>query len=416
MKKTVFLRTFGCQMNARDSEVICGLLRAKSYELTTNQNEADIVLFNTCSVRQHAEDKVWSAIGQFTRHQKNQNTKNKELRATSYELKRPIIGIIGCMAQSYKDEIFRRAPAVDIVCGPSCIDELPKLINAVTKSPSHQVTSQKQKNKTCLKVDEKTRPDKIYHLGFREKKDHAYVVISEGCDNYCSYCVVPYARGRLRHRPASAIIREIKAAVAAGVRDVTLLGQNVNSYDSVERIAYSVEKKNKKIEKVNFVGLLKKISAIKDIKTLSFMTSHPKDTTRELLEAIRDIPMMRKYLHVPVQSGSDRILKAMNRGYTVKKYLETVDDYRQIVYNGQLSTDIIVGFPGETKEDFEATRSLMERVGFDTAYIFKYSPRPHTKAKDMADDVLRLEKERRHAILLELQRKISSQKKKTKIE
>jgi tRNA-2-methylthio-N6-dimethylallyladenosine synthase len=372
-QKKIFLATYGCQMNVRDSEVVKGLLLAEGYEMTDDPKKADILLFNTCSVRQHAEDKVWSEIGRLGRG------------------KRRTIGLLGCMAQNYKKEAFSRSPGVDIVCGPSEIDNIALYLEEALK-----------KQEKVLAVRERPRAEEIYHAGFYEEKDHAYIVVSEGCDNFCSYCVVPYVRGRLRHRPADAIVREARAAVDAGISRITLLGQNVSAYgaDGAENGV------------CGFPELLEKVSKIKGLKSLSFITSHPKDTKKELFEAMRDIPVVRKYLHMPAQSGSDRVLAMMNRGYTAKIYRELVDLYRSIVYNGELSSDFIVGFPTESEEDFRATYELAKDVRFDSAFIFKYSARPHTKAAQLADDVPQATKKRRHAELLELQKNISQSLKK----
>ncbi|MDD2866004.1 MAG: tRNA (N6-isopentenyl adenosine(37)-C2)-methylthiotransferase MiaB [Candidatus Omnitrophica bacterium] len=360
-------------MNVRDSEVVKGLLLAEGYEMTDDPKKADILLFNTCSVRQHAEDKVWSEIGRLGRG------------------KRRTIGLLGCMAQNYKKEVFSRSPGVDIVCGPSEIDNIALYLEEALK-----------KQEKVLAVRERPRAEEIYHAGFYEEKDHAYIVVSEGCDNFCSYCVVPYVRGRLRHRPADAIVREARAAVDAGISRITLLGQNVSAYgaDGAENRV------------CGFPELLEKVAKIKGLKSLSFITSHPKDTKKELFEAMRDIPVVRKYLHMPAQSGSDRVLAMMNRGYTAKIYRELVDLYRSIVYNGELSSDFIVGFPTESEEDFRATYELAKDVRFDSAFIFKYSARPHTKAAQLADDVPQATKKRRHAELLELQKNISQSLKK----
>ena len=367
LPKKVYIRTFGCQMNVRDSEVVKGLLLAEGYKLVDDDAAADVILYNTCSVRQHAEDKVWSQIGKHGNHPNNK-----------------IIGVIGCMAQNYKKEIFKRAPVVDIVCGPSNIDNIALYLGQALRS-----------KEAVLGADEKKRKDNIYHTGFYEDKDHAYVVISEGCDNFCSYCVVPYVRGRLRHREHGKILKEVSDAVGQGVNSITLLGQNVSSYvDSG----------------IDFTELLKMVSGIPGIKSLTFLTSHPKNTKQELFRIMAQTPVIKKQLHLPVQSGSDKVLKAMNRGYTVKKYIEMVDQYRGIVYNGKLSTDIIVGFPKETEKDFEKTLSLVREVRFDAAYIFKYSPRPNTKAAAYEDDVLPETKQRRHAELLKLQKEISRSK------
>ena len=303
--------------------------------------------------------------------------------------------MIGCMAQNYKNEIFKRAPQVDIVCGPSNIDNIALYLEEAIRE-----------KKNVLGVDERKRKDAIYHTGFYEEKNHAYVVISEGCDNFCSYCVVPYVRGRLRHRAADEILTEVKEAIAGGIENITLLGQNVNSYLVVFSPKFQGSSR-----KIDFVELLRRVSEIKGVKSLSFITSHPKDISIELFKLMADTPVIKKYLHLPVQSGSDRILKLMNRQYTKKKYSEIIDQYRCLVYNGNLSTDIIVGFPTETEEDFNGTLDLVKRVRFDSAYIFKYSPRPGTKASLMKDDVAQKEKERHHAVLLNLQKEISKGKK-----
>jgi tRNA-2-methylthio-N6-dimethylallyladenosine synthase len=379
-------------MNVRDSQVIQGLLRAQGYVLTDNPQSADIILFNTCSVRQRAEERVWSELGRF-RRTSDGGWVIKSSDHTPYALRhKPVIGVIGCMAQNYKDEIFKKAPHVDIVCGPSEIGNIALYLQEAIRS-----------KKLITAVTHKRRQEKIYHTGFHETSDHAYVVISEGCDNYCSYCVVPYVRGRLRHRSAASVLKEIKIAIQNGIHNITLLGQNVNSY-----VHGPVTGK----KQVDFVSLLKKISTVEGIHSLGFLTCHPKDTTRRLFDFMGRNPLVKKSLHMPFQSGSNRILQKMKRGYTVKKYLALVDDYRAIVYNGQLSTDVIVGFPGEREEDFQATRRLMEKVRFDMAFIFKYSPRPHTRAALLEDDVPQAVKERRNNELLNLQRTISHEKKK----
>ncbi|MDD5020390.1 MAG: tRNA (N6-isopentenyl adenosine(37)-C2)-methylthiotransferase MiaB [Candidatus Omnitrophica bacterium] len=362
----MYIRTIGCQMNTRDSEVVKGLLSVEGYEMTDDPKKADVVLFNTCSVRDHAEQRVWSGIGLLSR-KKN----------------RPLIGILGCMAQNFKQEIFQRARAVDLVCGPAEIDNIALYLEEALK-----------RQDKVLAVGERRRRGEIYHTGFYDKRNHAYIVVSEGCDNYCSYCVVPYVRGRLRHRPAEEIVREAQAAVDAGITSITLLGQNVSAYLTEDRVC-------------GFPALLEKVAKVKGLKSLSFITSHPKDTKKELFEAMRDIPVVRKYLHMPAQSGSDRVLAMMNRGYTAKIYRELVDLYCSIVYNGELSSDFIVGFPTESEEDFRATHELVKGVRFDSAFIFKYSARPHTKAAELPDDVPQGTKKRRHAELLELQKSIS---------
>ncbi|MFA5356730.1 MAG: tRNA (N6-isopentenyl adenosine(37)-C2)-methylthiotransferase MiaB [Candidatus Omnitrophota bacterium] len=370
-KISVFLRTFGCQMNIRDSEVISGLLIREGFRIADDPAQADIVLFNTCSVRQHAEDKVWSEAG----------------RVSGFP-KRPVIGIVGCMAQNYKEKIFERSPSVDFAVGPSDIHKIPRIIQSLSAGSPFE--------RKIWETDGEIRPEQIYHTGFYEDKAHAYVVISEGCSNFCSYCVVPYVRGALRNRSYKDILKEIEGAISAGITSITLLGQNVNSYRDGD---------------MDFSGLIGRVNLIKGLKEFSFITSHPRDTGRALFEAMAKAEKLKKYLHLPAQSGSDRVLGMMNRGYNRNFYLDLADNYRRIVKRGALTTDIIVGFPTETEEDFQDTRGLVLEVEFDSAYIFKYSPRPHTGAASLPDDVKREEKERRHKVILDIQKDISRKKK-----
>jgi len=385
--KKVFIRTFGCQMNVRDSEVICGLLEREGYKITTEPDRADILLLNTCSVRQHAEDKVWSQIGRY-------KAKGPSLPLRTNYPRHKIIGVIGCMAQSYKEEIFERAPQVDFVVGPQDISKIPSIINKLLTDNRQLKTNLFERK--IFETDGKIRPEEIYHTGFYEDKRHAYVVISEGCSNFCSYCVVPYVRGPLRNRNYKDILEEIEEVIDKGITKITLLGQNVNAY----------EYKN-----VNFVRLVEFVNSLKGLKEFSFITSYPRDTTLDLFKAMAYSEKLKKYLHLPVQSGSDRILKLMNRGYIRKFYLDLVDNYRKIVKNAVLTTDIIVGFPSEAEDDFQETYDLVKRLVFDSAFIFKYSPRPHTEAQNFVDDVTNTEKERRHRLVLDLQKSISKRKK-----
>ena len=376
-------------MNVRDSEVISGLLKKEGYKIIDDPEKADIVIFNTCSVRQHAEDKVWSGIGSIVQG------KRKIVQRQSPAGRVPdkkIIGVIGCMAQNYKESIFERAPNVDFVVGPSDIAKIPEIIKKRGKNGDSPRFSNQRK---IWETDGGIRPEEIYHTGFYEDKEHAYVVISEGCSNFCSYCVVPYVRGELHNRDYRDILKEIKEAVDKGITKITLLGQNVNAYNS----------------QVNFVELLRLVDNIQGLKEFGFITSHPKDTSIELFKAMADSEKLKKYLHLPVQSGSDRILKLMNRGYTRKFYLDLINNYRRIVKEAVLTTDIIVGFPSEKGEDFQDTYNLVKDIQFNSAFIFKYSVRLNTEAAKLVDDVAKEEKERRHGLILELQKKISKNKK-----
>jgi len=405
-KKKVFIRTFGCQMNVRDSEVICGLLREQGYEIIVEPDQADAVIFNTCSVRQHAEDKVWSDIGNIV---KKTRIKDKGSRVKGGWLKgeRPLVGLVGCMAQNYKESAFERSEHVDFVAGPSDIAKIPEIIETLFQgqAPLRRVSGNVKAEtvpvyrglyaRKIWETEGQVRPEEIYHTGFYEDKEHAYVVISEGCSNYCSYCIVPYVRGKLHNRGHRDILKEINEAVDKGISRITLLGQNVNAYKHGD---------------VDFIGLIDEVNRIKGLKEFSFVTSHPRDTSVRLFKAMADCDKLKKYLHLPVQSGSDKLLEKMNRGYTSKFYRDLVEDYRKIVKDGLLSTDIIVGFSSETEDDFKATYGLMDAVKFDCAYIFKYSPRPQSAAFGWVDDVDKAEKERRHKLILDLQRKISKGK------
>ncbi|MBI4972926.1 MAG: MiaB/RimO family radical SAM methylthiotransferase, partial [Candidatus Omnitrophica bacterium] len=322
---------------------------------------------------------------------------------------------VGCMAQEHKENIFQRASNVNFAVGPSDIAKIPEIIEKVTKSPSHQVTSKNLFETKIWETNGEARPEEIYHSGFYQDKEHAYVVISEGCSNFCSYCVVPYVRGALRNRNYKDILKEIEEAVDRGITNITLLGQNVNSYVSNPKSQTKNQKPNSKIQNIDnemdFIKLLKIVNAVKGLREFSFITSHPKDTSIDLFKAMAECEKLKKYLHLPVQSGSDRILELMNRGYTKKFYLDLIDNYRKIVKGGVLTTDIIVGFPTESKEDFEDSHNLVKDIQFNAAYIFKYSPRPQTEAAKMNDDVPREEKEYRHKLILELQKDISKKKK-----
>jgi len=375
MSKKVFIRTFGCQMNARDSEVVAGILMDAGYRLSDSADKADVVLFNSCSVRKHAEDRLFGNIA--------------ELKGLKKKRPRLVIALMGCTAQNYKHNIFKKAPLVDIVCGPGNEFDLPVLIENFLKTRSRIVA--------VNKVDKK-RPE--VSTGYRNAGKTALVSIGEGCNNFCSYCIVPYVRGKERYRDVGDIVREVRDLAACGYKEIMLLGQNVNSYGRTP---------NSELQTPNFVHLLEALNGIDGIERIKFMTSHPKDASKELFGAIASLEKVCKQLHLPVQSGSDRILKLMSRGYTSKRYLKLVEDYKKMVPGGSITTDILVGFPTETERDFKATYDIMKKIRFNSAFIFKYSPRPPAKAAKMTDDVTRDVKEERHRKLLELQRKISGE-------
>jgi len=370
----VFIQSFGCQMNEHDSGRLKDLLLERGYAFCSSLEFADIVIFNTCSVRKHAEDRVYGKVGTLGK----------------LKIKKPglMIGIIGCMAEARRDEIFRKLPIVDFLCGPADLDRIPGIIDKIKNGAGHIMYLEGYKSKIIPTFSRNRKASKT-----------AYVKIMEGCDNFCSYCIVPYVRGRERSRPSEDILDEIKKLVNKGVKVITLLGQNVNSYGKGLK------------EKIDFVELLEKIDKIIGSAKINFLTSHPKDASLELFEAIRVLGSLSKNLHLPIQSGSDKILKRMNRRYTIAKYKRLVKDFRKIVKDGNITSDIIVGFPGETEKDFKDTLNLVKELRFDGAYIFKYSPRPVTKASLFKDDVNLQEKERRHQLLLNVQKEISSNKK-----
>ena len=383
--KKIFIKTFGCQMNMRDSEFATGVLLDNGFSLAQSTDDADVVLFNSCSVRKHAEDRLFNNIW--------------DLKKLKIKKKGMVIGLIGCTAQSYKEEALRRAGIIDFVCGPGNEADLPAIINKVLKDRLSVIATDK--------VDEK-RPELFPK--YRDGKFKAYVSISEGCDNYCSYCIVPYVRGRERSRRPEDIIREVKDLAERGFKEIALLGQNVNSYRSeARRAGLNLPYGSTSDE---FVKLLELLNNIKGISRIRFMTSHPKDASPELFKAMRDLDKVCEHLHLPMQSGSDRILKLMNRGYTAAKYLKLVDSYRKNVPGGSITTDMIVGFPSETDKDFKKTYDIMKRVGFDGAFLFKYSPRAPVKASRLKDDVPEEEKGARLTKLLELQSATSEKRNK----
>ncbi|MBN1872369.1 MAG: tRNA (N6-isopentenyl adenosine(37)-C2)-methylthiotransferase MiaB [Candidatus Omnitrophica bacterium] len=359
-------------MNDRDSEIISGLLLERGWRMTEKIEDADCILFNTCSVRHHAEQRAYSNMGTLAK-----------LKRRKPDI---VLGFIGCTAQQDKNIVFKRLPHVDLVVGPASIYKLPGLIDDVIKN-----------RKRVLAIDFTERPDRVTPF-FYGDRNSAYVSISEGCDNFCSYCIVPYVRGRQRSRKKSNILDEVKAATELGISAITLLGQNVNSYGKDLDTHY------------DFIRLLEDIHRIEAVKRIRFVTCHPKDTEVELFTTMRSLPKIYKHLHMPLQSGSDRILKAMNRGYSVRHYKHLVEELRRYVPECNLTTDIIVGFPGESDTDFEKTVDLLKRIGFDAAYIFKYSPRPPAKSSEFEDNVEDAVKKDRHRRLLDLQKKISGNK------
>ncbi|MCB7129951.1 MAG: tRNA (N6-isopentenyl adenosine(37)-C2)-methylthiotransferase MiaB [Candidatus Brocadiales bacterium] len=367
----IFITTFGCQMNKADSELSLGLLLEKGYRLAPDEASADVILFNTCSVRQRAEDKVYSILAQL----KRRKSENPEL----------LIGVLGCMAQKEAREFFKRFPHVDMVCGTRMFDKLPDLLDRLRDNGEHLLAVGEEDNVTYYP---KHRP-----RGLRPYQ--AFVTVIRGCDNECSYCIVPSVRGHEMSRPVEEIVEEVGSLVQDGVKEVTLLGQNINTYGNDLR------------GETGLGGLLEAVHDVKGIERIRFVTSHPKDMTPDTLQSMSALPKLCRHLHMPVQSGSDRILKKMQRGHTAEYYVKLIEEARRLMPDVTIASDFIVGFPGETTADFEDTVRLMNTVRFRNSFIFKYSPRPGTPAASLPDDVPLEVKKQRNQILLKLQSEIS---------
>ncbi len=369
-KKALYVATFGCQMNEYDSLKMVQML-SPSYEVVDAPEKADLILVNTCSIREKAENKVYSLVGRF-----------KALKARKPRLK---IGIAGCVAQQEGENMVRKAPYVDLVFGPHQLWRLPELVARLESGESGIVE---------VRLEE--RPDIPLVIGELPggRPVRAFVTIMQGCDNFCTYCVVPHVRGRETSRPPGDIIEEVRSLVDQGVKDVTLLGQNVNSYGRKEKGG------------PGFAELLEMVASVPGLRRLRFTTSHPKDLDDAVMSCFAGIEQLCEHLHLPVQSGSNEILRRMNRRYTREAYLDKIERLRALVPDISITTDIIVGFPGETEKDYEATLSLLAEVGFDQIFAFKYSPRPFTKAAEMEETVPEEEKLRRLNHLLEFQNRL----------
>lgn len=369
MARTYRIETFGCQMNVHDSERLGGLLQQAGYEPSASMEQADLVLVNTCSVRERAAEKLFARVGRF-RHVE--------------PALRPVIAVTGCVAQQEGESILERAPMVDVIIGTQALATLPGAVDAVLRDREPYVDISPYDNVSFpLGVAVRTDPVK------------AFVTIIEGCNDFCAFCVVPYTRGHERMRPAAEILAEVEEAAAAGHREVHLLGQIVNHYQAPD------------IAGCDFAGLLERVHGVSGIARIRFASPHPRHVTPRLIAAVRDLPKVCKHLHLPVQSGSTRVLSRMRRRHTRERYLALVDDIRAAVPKIALSTDMIVGFPGETDTDFEETMSLTEAVRYHSMFSFKYSERPNTLAsKRMSDSVAEAEKGRRLAALQATQQRI----------
>jgi len=363
--KKFALETYGCQMNVADSELVEGILTNLGLEKTADYDEADAIFLNTCAIRENAETKVHSKLGNLQK----------------IKLNKPhlIIGVLGCMAQNLKDDLLKNKPYVDIILGPDSYRKIPDLINRHVKD-----------NKSI--VDTKLSRYEVYENLFPSRGDtfNAWVSIMRGCDKFCSFCIVPFTRGRERSRSVDSVVEEVKKAVDQGFVEITLLGQNVNSYN---------------FEGKSFSDLLLAVSDINGVKRIRYTSPHPQDINIELLEVMASRKNICNYVHFPMQSGSNEVLKRMNRTYTREHFYDMAMKIREIMPNCGLSTDIIVGFPGETDEQFRETLDLMEAIKFNSAFTFKYSPRPYTKAEQFSDHISEDIKKSRLDEMLILQRK-----------
>jgi tRNA-2-methylthio-N6-dimethylallyladenosine synthase len=384
----LYIETVGCQMNELDSELVVASLRKDGYELTNSAGDADTILFNTCSVRQHAEDKIYSALGR--------------LKNAKREHPGKVIGVLGCMAQKDQAIIFKRAPYVDLIVGPGQLHQVPALVREIRA----QGAAREQRMEVSLGRKEGSRAsvershesfDPLRDPAMRPTPYQAYVRIMIGCDKFCTYCIVPSVRGPEQSRPPRDILAESRQLASEGCKEIILLGQTVNSFryrdgDRTWRLS----------------DLLESLHEIEGIERIKFVTNYPKDMTNDLLAAVRDLPKVSKYLHVPLQSGSNAVLQRMKRGYTVEEYREMLARTREWIPGVAVSSDFIVGFCGETEGEFQLTMDLVRESRFKNSFIFKYSERPGTKGAELfADDVSDEVKRRRNNELLALQNEIS---------
>lgn len=373
MDKKFYLETFGCQMNVVDSERIVDLLGDIGYRRVDEAAEADLILLNTCSVRDKAERKVYGHLGRF-----------KPLKDENPSL---ILGVGGCVAQQEGERLLDKVAYLDLVFGTHNVHRLPQMVRAVEEGRGRHLATEFLDHETRLQLfPSRSDGDSVTR----------FVTVMQGCDNFCSYCIVPHVRGRELSRPSGDILGEVRQLADRGVREVTLIGQNVNSYGGKEEA------------EISFAELLARIGEVGGIERIRFTTSHPKDLSDELIAAFGSLDKLCKHIHLPVQSGSDRILEKMNRGYGREQYLEKVDRLKVICPQIRLSSDIIVGFPGESETDFEQTLALVEEVRYADAFTFLYSPRPGTAAAELADDLDPAARQVRFDRLLETQGAISA--------
>lgn len=373
LRKNVYIETYGCQMNQYDSELVKSILIKENYEIVTDETQADVVMLNTCTVRDNADRKVMNRVHEIKNRRKPDPV---------------LVGVLGCMATNFKTKLLENpALRIDFIAGPDSYKALPRLIEEVSSTGDKSFDVTLSEFETYSDVDPS-----------REDGANAWIAIMRGCNNFCTFCVVPYTRGRERSRTPESVIQEVKRLVAAGFSQVTLLGQNVNSY---------------RHETTDFTELMAMVSEVPGVKRIRFTSPHPKDFPTKLLKLMSERPNICNQIHLPLQAGNTRVLDAMNRTYTKEEFLGLVDEIRATIPGVALSTDIIVGFPTETAEEFEDTMDVVRRVRFDAAYMFKYSERPNTlAARRLKDDIPEDEKTRRIVQLIDTQRPIYFEKNK----
>ncbi len=402
-EETVYIETMGCQMNVLDSELVLGQLLQRGFKRTQDMTQADLVLLNTCSVREHAEDKALSRLGAL----KKPKIENRDM----------IVGVIGCMAERDPDGIINKMPHVDLICGPSELNKIPAMIDEIRDSRMRKQNRNREYSasetrafalsqslsRKCTPIERALEYDSVEALdlsrehGIEQNAIQAYVRVQRGCDKFCTFCVVPFTRGAERSRPPHMIVDEVKMLVDNGAKEITLLGQTVNSYVHQENAS-----------PVRFSDLLARVNDVAGIERVRFVTSYPGDFGDDILEAIRDLPKVCEYLHIPVQSGNDDVLKRMRRQYSVTEYRDLLARAREFVPNITLASDFIVGFCGETEDEFQDTVKLVQDLTFKNIFVFKYSQRPETVAARRAlDDIPDEIKRRRNNELLQIQDTIS---------
>lgn len=387
VSQKLYIETYGCQMNVSDSEVVASVLKDKGYSITEDINEADVILVNTCSIRENAEQRIWGRLDVF-----------KQIKKKKPEL---IVGVIGCMAERLKEKLLEEEKTVDIVVGPDAYRELPGLLETAETG---------QRGINVILSKEETYGD-ISPVRLDKNKISAFVSIMRGCNNMCSYCIVPYVRGAERSRNPESILKEIEDLFNRGYKEVTLIGQNVDSY------IWESEKENlpagKQGKTLKFAQLLEKTAKISPKLRIRFSTSHPKDMSDDVLYTMAMYNNICNYIHLPAQSGSTKVLTEMKRGYTREYYIDRINAIKRILPDSAISSDIMTGFPGETEEDHQDTLSLMEFVNYDFSYMFKYSERPKTyAARHLKDDISEGTKSKRLTEIINLQAKLSEKSKK----